>query len=221
MSATRHVVALTRAELVLELRTGDVLRTVAPYAVAALVLLALSVDANTVVLRQIGLGAGWTVLLLFGSQAASRRGLLDRAAVHELCRVSGVAPRTLLAARVVTTTTLLTVLLAVLVPVVVALFDLSLAGGLWLLSTALAALIGLATLTSIAGALVTTTAVRGVVAPLLVVPLSVPLLLSVVQVPPTLAYGGSPLPWLLVAVLVAVTLLTMAAALAPWLEGNP
>lgn len=67
----------------------------------------------------------------------------------------------------------------------------------------------------------TTTAVRGVVAPLLVVPLSVPLLLAVVQVPPTLAYGGSPLPWLLVAVLVDVTLLTMAAGLAPWLEGNP
>jgi heme exporter protein B len=213
------VAALVRAELRLEARTGDVLRGVAPYAVAALVVLALSVDADTALLRQIGLGAGGAVLLLFGSQSAARRGLLDADAVRALCAVSGVAAGTVLLARVVTTLAMLLALAVVVVPVTVVLFDLAPAGGWWLAAAAVLALVGLATLTALAATLVATTSVRAVVAPLLVVPLSVPLLLAVVQIPATVTYGGTPLSWLLLAGLVDLVLVTSAVALAPWLEG--
>jgi heme exporter protein B len=213
------VAALVRAELRLEARTGDVLRGVAPYAVAALVVLALSVDADTALLRQIGLGAGGAVLLLFGSQSAARRGLLDADAVRALCAVSGVAAGTVLLARVVTTLAMLLALAVVVVPVTVVLFDLAPAGGWWLAAAAVLALVGLATLTALAATLVAATSVRAVVAPLLVVPLSVPLLLAVVQIPATVTYGGTPLSWLLLAGLVDLVLVTSAVALAPWLEG--
>lgn len=214
-----QVAALVRAELRLEIRTGDVVRSVAPFAVAALVVLALSVDADTNLLRRIGLGSGGAVLLLFGAQSAARRGLLDADAVRELCAVSGVSAGTLLLTRVVTTATMLLALLAVVAPVTVALFDLAPVGGWWLVATGVLALIGLATLTALAATLVGSTSVRAVVAPLLVVPLSVPLLLAVVQIPPTVSYGGSPLSWLLLAALVDLVLLTTATVLAPWLEG--
>lgn len=214
-----QVAALVRTELRLETRTGDVLRGVAPYAVAALVVLALSVDADTRLLRQIGLGAGGAVLLLFGAQSAARRGLLDTDAVRTLCAVSGVAPGTVLLARVVTTAAMLFALAAVVVPVTVVLFDLTPVGGWWLVATTVLALVGLSTLTALAATLVAATSVRAVVAPLLVVPLSVPLLLAVIQIPATVTYGGAPLSWLLLAGLVDLVLVTSAVTLAPWLEG--
>lgn len=215
-----QVATLVRAELRLEARTGDVVRCVVPYALAGMVVLALSVNADMSVLRRIGLGAGTAVLLLFGTQSAARRGVLDQDAIRELCAVSGVRAGTVLLARVVTTMTMIVVLAVVLVPVTIALFDVTPAGGWWLLATFVLALLGVAILTALAATLVASTSVRAVVAPLVVVPLSVPLLLAVVQVPPTVTHGGSPLPWLLLAALVDMVLIAAAMAVAPWLEGT-
>lgn len=218
-AAFHDVAVLVRAEVRLEARTGDVLRTVVPYAAGGMLLFGLSVGADAASLRRVGVGAAWTVILLFGSQAAARRGLLDEAAVRELVVVTGVPGRRVLAARIVTMTGLLSVLLAVLVPTAIALFDLPTTGGLWLLATLGLAVVGLGTLTAIAGALVAAGSVRAVLAPLLVVPLTVPLLLAVVQLPDAAAHGASPGSWVLLAAVVDVAILTTSWGVAPWLQG--
>lgn len=218
-TAMREVAVLVQAELRLEARTGDVLRTVVPYAAGGLLLFGLSVGVDTAALRRVGLGAAWTIVLLFGSQAAARRGLLDEAPVRDLVIVSGVPARRVLAVRVITMTGLLALVVAVLAPVSIALFDLPTTGGAWLLGTVALATVGLGALTAIAGGLITAGSVRAVLAPLVVIPMAVPLLLAVVQVPEAVAHGATPGSWLLLAAVADVAVLTVAWSVAPWLQG--
>lgn len=218
MAAARQVGVLVRSELRLEARTGDVLRSVLPYAVGGLMVFALSVGTGAALLRDVGLGVAGAVVLLFGGQAVARRGLLDEPGVRDLVGVAGVAPVRVLVARMITMAILLTAFTAVVAPVAVVLFDPVLAGGAWLVAVVALAVVGLAGLTTIAGALLTQTSVRGVIAPLLVVPLAVPLLLAVTQVPEAVAYGSHAGSWLLLVAAVDVAVVGLLLGLARWME---
>ena len=220
MAEARVIGVLVRSELRLEARTGDVLRSVLPYALGGLILFALSVGSDAALLRDVGLGIAAAVVLLFGGQAAARRGLLDEAGIRDLVGASGVEPAPVLVARMLTMVVLLSALTLVLAPIAIVLFDPVAAGSGWLLAVVALAVVGLAGLTTIAGALLTSTAVRGVIAPLLVVPLGVPLLLAVTQVPEAVTYGTHAGSWLLLVATIDVVVVGLLIGLARWMESG-
>jgi heme exporter protein B len=104
---------------------------------------------------------------------------------------------------------LLGVFQLLLAPVAVALYDPNLVGWPWLALAVPLVAVGLSGLGTLAGSLASSLPARSTLAPLLVVPLSLPLLLAGTQLAAGAAYGRSPAAWLLL--LVAVDLVMVVA----------
>lgn len=204
---------LVAAELRTEARTGTTLWTTLPYAVGALLVVALAVGADIPLLRRIGLGTYWSVVLLFGSMACSRHGGTDLRAHRDMLLLLGVDPAVRFLSRTLASSVVVLAFATLLAPIAVILYDLTLTRpvafgvSVVLVAAGIGTLGTLATdLTASAGASLTSVA-------LMVTPLSVPLMLASVQVSqPTTTPSGVVAWWLLsltaVLVFVAAGLLT-------------
>lgn len=211
-----EVLALVRAELRAELRAGHVLMATVPFAIAALLVAALAVGADTPLLRRIGPGIYWMMVVLFGSLVTVRQTLADRPARRDLLALLGVDPVLQWSARSLATALLLGGLQALLLPVLVVLYDPPLEALAAQAAVAVAAAVGIAALGTVAADLAGSDAARSSLVPLLVIPFSVPIVLAGVQVQESAIYGASVAPWVALAVLTDLLII-----LAGWLSARP
>lgn len=198
--------ALIAAELRAELRAGEVLLATAPFAAAGLLVVAIGVGADTPLLRRVGPGVFWAVVLLFGSLVTLRQTFTDRPARRDLLVLLGIDPAVRWAARATAAATLLVGFELVLAPVLVLLYDPPLVGLPGQLATTVLAAVGIGALGTLAADLTGNVRARTSLVPLIVVPLSLPLVIAGVQLHEAATYGASPWPWLLLATAVDLVL---------------
>ncbi|PXY25374.1 heme exporter protein CcmB [Prauserella muralis] len=209
----RQCVELARKDLRLELRAGEALLVTAPFGAVALLLVPLAVGSDTPLLRQVGPGLYWVVVLLFGVLVALRQSAVDDPAQLAVLRLCGVHPAVRLAGRAAANTVLLLAFELLLAPVAVVLYDPDLSGWPWLPLLLPLVAVGLAVLGTLAGALAHGLAGRTTLGSLLVVPVAAPLVVGATQTMDAARYGRQPWAWLLL-VLTVDLLVTVALGLA-------
>lgn len=210
---------LVRSELVAELRAGEVLTTTLPYAAAGLLVMAVGVGADTPLLRRVGPGVYWALVLLFGSFVALRRTLADDPARRDLLVLLGVDPAVGFAARATASTALLLAFAGLLAPVALVLYDPPVGARPALAGAAVLVAVGLGALATLAADLCSEPAARGGLVPLLVVPLSLPLVIAPVELQQGAAYGSSAVPWLVLVATFALVAIVAGLLGARLLEG--
>lgn len=214
----RHIDALLRADLRAEWRAGEVLWTTVPFAAAGLMVVALGVGAEAPLLRRIGVGLYWAVVVVLGSLIPLRRTVADTPARRNLLRLLGVDPVVSFISRTASTAVLIAVLEVVLAPVVIVLYDLRLQAILASVVVGAAVAVGLGALGTLGTDLTNGPAAHTSLVPLIITPLAVPLVLAAVQIDQGAAYDTSPLGWLLIAVTVAVVAVLLGVLAARCLQ---
>lgn len=207
----RQCLEITCKDLRVEWRAGETLLVTLPFGALALLVVPLAVGTNTPLLRQVGPGMYWVVVLLFGVSVTLRASGADTPAQLAVLRMSGVHPIVRLAGRGLASAVLLLIFESILAPVAVLLYDAEPTGGAWYLAVLPLVAAGLAILGTAAGALAQRLAGRTTLGALLVIPVAVPLLLGATQVGQAALYGRPPWPWLL---MITAVDLTAAAGLA-------
>ena len=164
---------IARRDLRIEGRSGEALLVTVPFGLAALFLIPLALPTNTELLRQIGPGMFWIVTLLFGMFITFRQSAAESPVQRELLSLLGVEPSARFTGRVLASALLLVVFEAA-----VAFYDPApVEGWGWLLLIGVLAAAGMAVIGTLAGDVTTGLRTRTTLAPLLVAPLSVPLLI--------------------------------------------
>lgn len=205
--AGSQVLALARSRLVTEQRTGEALLVIAPFGAIALLLLPMGVGTDLPLLRTVGPGYYWLVILLFGVLLGGRHSGEDGPAQRALLTQCGVDPPVRLLGRIVADAVLLIIFQALLAPVAIALYDPDLAGWPWLLLVVPLVAGGLASLGALAEELTAGSLGRSTLAPLLVAPLALPLLLGATQALEAARFGRAPWPWVLLMMLADLVVL--------------
>lgn len=219
---SKQLRALLRAEIRVELRTGQTLWTSVPYAAAGLLIVALAVGADVPLLRQIGTGTYWALVLLFGSLVCLRQSAADGPARRQLLQLLGVDPALRFLARATVSSLAVLGFEVVLAPVAVVLYDVAPTRPGASIVVAVLVAVGVGTLGTIAADLVSAPGVPVALVPLIVAPLSVPLVLAAVQVDRSATTATGVAAWLLLAV-TAVLLFVVAglASARPLQEVHP
>lgn len=205
-------------DLRVELRAAEVLLVIAPAGAVPLVLLPLAIGTDLPLLRQVGPGFYWVVVLLFGILVTQRGSSRHSAAQQAQVRLCGVEPAAQALARIAANATLLLVFEAVLLPAMVVLYNPDLGVWPWLLAAMPVVALGLAALGTLASALSQGLSGQVTLAPLLVLPLSVPLLLGASQVLEAARYDRAQWPWLLLTATMDVVVLVGAVTSASTLD---
>lgn len=213
IGTTAQLRTLTAAELRTEARLGHTLWTGVPYAVSALLVIALAVGADIPLLRRIGIGTYWAVVLLFGSLICARQRATDRPARRELLLLLGVDPAVRFLARAIASSVVVFGFTLLLAPVAVVLYDLSIGRAAATAAAALLLAVGLGTLGTLAADLTTAPGVPPVLVPLVVTPLAVPLVLAGVQAGQPTTTPTGVVAWLLLS-FTAVLVFVVAGLLA-------
>lgn len=218
MTAWLQLAQIARKDLRVEARSGEALLVTTPFGAVALLFVPLAVGTDTPLLREIGPGLYWVVVLLFGLLVTLRQSTVDTPAQIAVLRLCGVHPVVRLLGRALAGAVLLLVVELLLLPVAVVLYDPAPRGWPWLIAVLPLVAVGLALLGTIAGALAQGLAGRTTLGPLLVLPIAVPLLLGATQVPAAAALGRAPWPWLLLMLTVDFGALLALLLSAPHLE---
>jgi heme exporter protein B len=203
-----HVRALIGAELRAELRAGEVLLTTLPFAAAGLLVVAIAVGADVPLLRRLGPGLYWALVLLFGSLVTLRQTSADQPARRDLLVLLGIDPAVQWLSRAVAATLLLLAFELLLAPVALVVYDPGLTGIPSQAAAALLVAVGIGALGTLAADLAGSARTRTSLVPLIVTPLTLPLVIAAVQMHDGATYGASPLPWLALALLVDLTIVT-------------
>lgn len=198
----QQALELARKDLRLETRAGEALLVTAPFGAVALLLVPLAVGTDVPMLRSVGSGMYWVVVLLFGVLITLRQSAVDAPPQVELLRLTGIHPAVHLLGRAGANAVLLLAFELAVLPVAVIVYDPPLDNWPWLVPVLPLVAIGLAVLGTLAGALTQGLAGRTTLGPLLVVPLALPLLLAATQTAEATRYGRTPWNWLALLVLV-------------------
>ena len=203
-----QALAIARRDLIVEGRSRETVAVVVPFAAAAVFVVPFATDALDVRLATLAFPVYWLVALLFGMQVALRQTAVETTAQRRQLALLGVDPVARFAGRVLSGTALVLVVLAVTAPLVFLFYDPEPIPRPWpMLGVLVLFAAGLAMLSTLAGDVTSGLATRTSLAPLLVVPVSVPLLLGAAQALESLVRGRTTLPWVLTLV---VTVLTLA-----------
>lgn len=201
-----QVAAVARRDLLRERRRGEVVWVTVPFGAIALLLVPLAVGTDQTLLRRIGPGFFWVVVMLFGVLVAVRRTAAETPAQRDATALLGLDPAAGFVGRTLASTLLLLVFEVTLGVVAVALYDLPLVAWPWLLLVVPLVAVGLAALGTLAGAIVASVDVGAALVPLLVTPMAIPLLLGATQSLAGLTVEGSILSWMLLMVIVVLVL---------------
>ncbi len=202
----RHIAILFRAQLRDERRTGEVMLVIIPFGMVALLVVPMAIGIDTPLLDRIGPGMFWVVLLLFGTLVTQRQSASLSEPRRDTLRLLGVDPAARFAAAAMAGAVLLTLFAIVAGAVTFVLYEPGIADPAWLAAIIPLTCAGLAMVGTIAGSIAGGSRVRGTLAPLLVVPVSVPLLLAAAQATEGLRAGSGMLRWLLLLCVVDVVL---------------
>ncbi|OLT41768.1 ABC transporter permease [Saccharomonospora sp. CUA-673] len=216
--ALQQGVELARKDLRLELRAGEALLVTAPFGALALLLVPLAVGSDVPLLRQVGPGLYWVVVVLFGVLVTLRQSAVDNPAQQAMLRLCGVHPGVRLAGRAAANAVLLLAFEVLLAPVAVLLYDPELSGWPWLLAVFPLVAVGLAVLGTLASALAHGLAGRTTLGALLVVPVALPLLVGATQTLDAARYGRAPWSWLLLMLTVDLAMAVAVGLTARHLE---
>ncbi|MDJ0962127.1 MAG: heme exporter protein CcmB [Acidimicrobiia bacterium] len=200
--------AVMRRDLDRERRSGEVLWITIPFGAIALILVQLSVGADVPVLRDLGPGLYWAVVLLFGVLISVRRTTVETQAQRDLVALLGIDPAAAFAGRALASSLLLLGFQLIVGAVAVLFYDIRFSASGWLamaLVLPLAAY-GLAVLGTLAGSIATRAAMGPALIPLIVAPLAVPLLLAATESVEGLRNATGILPWVLLMITVDLVL---------------
>ena len=211
--------AIASHELLMERRTGETWSIITPFAAAALMSVPLAVGANLPLISSIGWPIFWSFALLFGMQIAWRHASSERNALRDLTILLGVDPAAGFTGRALATGVLLSGFMAVMGILTVFLYSPEHLAS-WPLLVAIGALFagGLAQLATLAADLTIGLGSRSTLAPLLVAPLALPLLIGAARATDSLFGSGGILPWLLILVLADLLLAIVGVLTARPLE---
>lgn len=196
--------AVSGRDLLRERRRGDVLWITIPFGAIALLLVPLAVGTDAALLREIGPGMYWVIVMLFGVLVAVGKASSETLPQQDASLLLGLDPAAGFVGRSGAATLLLLIFEVVVGVVAVGLYDISIIGIPWLIFTLLTAAIGLALLGTLTGSIVNSTSAGTTLVPLLVAPLSVPLLLGATQSYEGLRLGHSIVSWILLMVVVVL-----------------
>lgn len=188
---------IARTDLRAEFRTGEVLAVTIPFGAVALMLIPFGIGTDVPLLRQIGVGIYWAVVLLFGMLVALRRSAAEGPAQRDLLGLLGVDPAARFTGRALSTGVLVVAFELVLGPIAIALYDIQITGWAWLILVVLMVAAGLALLSTLIGSIVGSTGAAPALVPFLVAPLAIPMLLAATQAFEGLRLDESILGWLL------------------------
>ncbi len=209
-----QVRAVAGCDLLRERRRGDVLWITVPFGAIALLLIPLAVGTDAALLRDIGPGMYWVIVMLFGVLVAVGKASSDTVPQQDASSLLGLDPAAGFVGRAAAATLLLLIFEVVVGVVAVGLYNISIIGIPWLIVTLFIAAIGLALLGTLTGSIVNSTSAGTALVPLLVAPLSVPLLLGATQAYEGLRLGHSIVSWvlLMVAVVLVVAIIGVLTA---------
>ena len=202
----RHIAVLLGSHLRDERRAGEVALVIIPFGTVALLVIPMAVGIDTPLLDRIGPGLFWAVLLLFGTIVTQRQTAAIGEARRDLLSLLGVDPAARFAAAALAGTILLTLFAAVIGAVAFVLYDPGIADAAWLGLIVPITCAGIAMVGTIAGNVAGGLGTRSSLAPLLVVPISVPILLAAAQATEGLRAGAGILRWILLLSVVDVVL---------------
>lgn len=188
---------IARKDLLVEGRAGEALFITVPFGAVALMLIPLAIGTDRPLLAQVGPGMFLAVSLLFGMLVAFRQTAADTPPQQELLTLLGTDPAAKFVGRAATSTLLLIVFEIVLVPVTILLYNPGrIPGWPWLILVLVLLAGGLALVGTLAGSVTAGLRTRNTLTPLLVAPLSMPLLLASAQVVEALRREESILLWI-------------------------
>lgn len=220
----RDALLVAGKDLRIERRSRVALNQVAPFAVLILVLFAFVLDPEDDVLTKAAPGLFWVAVLLSALLAVQRSAAVDAAdGVPDSQRLSGLDPAGIFLGKAAAVAVQLLVLEAILAVGVVVLYDLELRDPATLVTTALAATVGLAAAGTLYGVLAAGLRVRETLLPLLLLPVVAPVLIAATQASDAALTGlevaVEPGDWLRLLVVFAVVYLAFGvAAYGPLLE---
>jgi heme exporter protein B len=217
MTLWRQTAVLFRFQLRDEVRTGEVLAVIVPFGAIALLVIPMAVGIETTLLTRIGPGLYWAVVLLFGIVVTQRRTATASPAHRDALALLGVDPAARFAATAMASAVLLLGFEVATGVVMIVLYDPVIVGWWWLGLILPLVAMGLAMLGTIAGSV---SGGYGPLAPLLVAPLAIPILLGAAQAAEGLQLGVGILRWVLVLALVDVLLALAGVLTARPLEGT-
>lgn len=217
MSIWHQTAVLLRYQMRDELRTGEVALVVIPFGAIALLVIPMAIGIETTLLERVGPGLFWAVVLLFGIVVTQRRTATAGQAHRDALTLLGVDPAARFAATAAASMVLLVVFEVAVGVVMLVLYDPRIVGWGWLAVILPLVAAGLAMLGTIAGSVADG---RGPLAPLLVAPLAIPILLGAAQASEGLRLGTGILRWILVLALVDVLLALAGVLTARPLEGT-
>jgi heme exporter protein B len=206
---------IARKDLIVEGRAGEALYITIPFGAVALMLIPLAIGTDRPLLAQVGPGMFLAVALLFGMLVAFRQTAADTPPQQELLTLLGTDPAAKFVGRAATSTLLLLAFEVVLVPVTILLYNPGrIPGWPWLIAVLVLLASGLALVGTLAGSVTAGLRTRNTLTPLLVAPLSMPLLLASAQVVEALRQEESILLWitLLATMNLAVSVIGVVAA---------
>ncbi|VAV93233.1 hypothetical protein MNBD_ACTINO01-1708 [hydrothermal vent metagenome] len=204
--------AITKRDLMRERRSGEVLWVTLPFGAIALLLIPIAIGTDRPMLRSIGIGMYWVIVMLFGVLIAVRQAHTESQAQRDVVALTGIDPAAGYVGRVIASFLFLIGFEAVLAIVTVALYDVPLDGWLWMPGVMVLVGAGLSLLGTLAASIVSTGRSASALVPLLVAPLSVPLLIGATQTFEAIRLGRSSLTWTLMMTIV-ILLLAIAGVL--------
>ncbi|WP_370325947.1 heme exporter protein CcmB [Euzebya sp.] len=213
-----RVGVLVRAEVKAERRAGQAVWMTVPFAAASMIVVAMAVGADTPLLRRIGPGVYWAVVMILGAMVTARTSIAAHPAHRDLLRLLGIDALTGYLARTATTGLMLTVLQVIMAPIAVVLYDIDLIAVPETVLVGAVGAVGLAALGTLASDLADHHRVGSTFVPLVTTPLAVPLVLAAVQMREAATYGGSTAPWLFLATAMASLSLLCGSVAAGLLE---
>ena len=218
MSFWGQALEVARTDLLVERRLGDTVRIVLPFGVIALLVFPFATGVNMALLGLIGMPVFWAVGVLFGMQIALRQSAHDTPPLRDLHAQLGLDPAARFIGRCLSGSLLLFAFLLVLLLAMAFIYDPDLpthpAGyaGIAMFAFALTAL------ATIAGDLTNSLRNRTALAPLIVAPLSAPLIIATSQLWVALLEGTTILGWMLVLAASGLGLLVLGVGSARSLE---
>ena len=204
-----QVATIAGRDLRRERRTGEVVWVTLPFGAIALLLVPLAIGTDAPMLQRIGPGLFWVVVMLFGVLISVRQTNAETTAQRDQVALTGLDPAAIYVGRAAASFVLLVVFQAVLGVVTLVLYDVPVEGIVLLPVTFVVVGAGLALLGTLAAGLVSTGTNATALVPLLVAPLSIPLLIGATQALEALRLGRSSLTWVLMMI---VTVLVLAIA---------
>lgn len=211
---------MVRVDLILERRTGDTFRVIAPFAVVSLFVFPLALGARTSLLREAGTGIYWALGVLFGMLIALRQSASDSPERRDMQAMVGLDPAARFVARTISGSALMFGFFAVLFLGMLAFLNAEVSAGTWpviVTATALAG-IGLTELGTLAGEITAGLRGRATLASLIVAPLALPLVIGAAESVRALERDAGILTWILLLIACDLALAVAGVALAKPLE---